>query len=62
MVVLAFGFVNGLAIAPAGNMWLALILVGIFCTALAYVEASLISAMPRSGGDYIFQSRILGGS
>jgi amino acid transporter len=42
-------------------MWLSLILVGIFCTALAYVEAALISSMPRSGGDYIFQSRILSG-
>ena len=48
VIVVAFGFVNGLGIAPGGNMWLALILSGVFCTALAYVEASLISSMPRS--------------
>lgn len=61
-IVLGFGFVNGLGIAPGGNMWLALILSGIFCTGLAYVEASLISSMPRSGGDYVFQSRIVSGA
>ncbi len=60
-IVLGFGFVNGLGIAPGGNMWLAIAAMGVFCTALAYVEASMISSMPRSGGDYVFQSRILGG-
>jgi APA family basic amino acid/polyamine antiporter len=61
-VVLAFSFLNGLAIAPAGDMILALLITGIFCTFLAFNEAGLIATMPRSGGDYIFQSRILGGS
>jgi amino acid transporter len=60
-IVLGFGFVNGLGIAPGGNMWLALVISLVFCTGLAYVEAALISSMPRSGGDYVFQSRIVSG-
>ena len=35
---------------------------GAICCVLGFVEACLISCMPRSGGDYIFQSRILGGA
>jgi amino acid transporter len=33
----------------------------VFCTFEAVVYAMFVSAMPRSGGDYVFQSRILGG-
>lgn len=46
---------------PGGSLWLGILI----CTALqAFVSitiAFLASALPRSGGDYIFQSRILGG-
>lgn len=62
VIVFGFSLVNSFGIAPAGNMWLALLISGFFCTAgIAYFEAALISSMPRSGGDYIYQSRILGG-
>ena len=33
-----------------------------FCTVEAVVYAFFTTAMPRSGGDYVFQSRILGGA
>jgi basic amino acid/polyamine antiporter, APA family len=37
----------------------AAIITGLFCVVLAVIFASLTSAMPRSGGDYVFTSRIL---
>lgn len=46
---------------PGASMWLALVLAGIFCTFEAIVYAFFTTAMPRSGGDYVFQSRVLGG-
>lgn len=46
---------------PGCSLWLGILL----CTAaqvfVSITVAMLASAMPRSGGDYIFQSRILGG-
>ncbi|MDO8485767.1 MAG: amino acid permease [Candidatus Limnocylindrales bacterium] len=35
------------------------IIVGLFCILLALIFASLTSVMPRSGGDYVFTSRIV---
>ncbi|HEY2318240.1 MAG TPA: APC family permease [Solirubrobacteraceae bacterium] len=35
------------------------IIAGLFCILLALIFASLTSVMPRSGGDYVFTSRIL---
>jgi len=37
----------------------AAIVAGIFCAILAMIFASLTSVMPRSGGDYVFTSRIV---
>jgi amino acid transporter len=37
----------------------AAIVAGIFCATLALIFASLTSVMPRSGGDYVFTSRIV---
>jgi len=37
----------------------AAIIAGLFCILLALIFASLTSVMPRSGGDYVFTSRIL---
>jgi amino acid transporter len=37
----------------------AAIFAGLFCIVLAMIFASLTSVMPRSGGDYVFTSRIL---
>jgi amino acid transporter len=38
--------------------WMA-VLTGIFCFFLGMIFASLATAMPRSGGDYVFTSRII---
>jgi basic amino acid/polyamine antiporter, APA family len=46
---------------PQASLWLALVIAGIFCTFEAVVYAFFTTAMPRSGGDYVFQSRVLGG-
>jgi APA family basic amino acid/polyamine antiporter len=43
-----------------GNLATAVVIGGIFTLFEAMVYASLISAMPRAGGDYVWQSRILG--
>ena len=43
-----------------GNLATAVVLGGIFTIFEVIVYASLISAMPRAGGDYVWQSRILG--
>ena len=43
-----------------GNLATAVVLGGIFTIFEVIVYASLISVMPRAGGDYVWQSRILG--
>lgn len=56
---LTFGVMT--LIYPHSSLWLPFIIAGVFCTFEAIAYALLAAAMPRSGGDYIFQSRILGG-
>jgi len=43
-----------------GNLGTAVIVGGVFTLFEVVLYASLISAMPRAGGDYVWQSRILG--
>jgi len=43
-----------------GNLITAVVVGGIFTLFEVMLYASLISAMPRAGGDYVWQSRILG--
>jgi basic amino acid/polyamine antiporter, APA family len=47
---------------PQANPWLTMLIAGVLCMPLAYVYSLLVSAIPRSGGDYTFQSRIWGGA
>jgi basic amino acid/polyamine antiporter, APA family len=47
---------------PKGNMVDALLIVGLIATPMFVSYAMLSSSMPRSGGDYVWQSRILHGS
>jgi amino acid transporter len=52
-------FTLGLAVFPGSNIWLStLTCVGVGCSLLV-VYSLLAGAMPRSGGDYVFISRIL---
>ena len=50
-----------LAFVPAGQVLPALLISGVFVTFLVVTYAGLISVMPRAGGDYVWQSRVLGG-
>jgi amino acid transporter len=45
---------------PFSEYGWAAIITGIFCILLALIFTSLTSVMPRSGGDYVFTSRIVG--
>ena len=44
---------------PFSEYGWAAIIAGLFCVLLALIFASLTSVMPRSGGDYVFSSRIV---
>jgi APA family basic amino acid/polyamine antiporter len=46
---------------PKGSLLWAVILSGAYLVFQAITYASLIAAMPRAGGDYVWMSRILGG-
>jgi APA family basic amino acid/polyamine antiporter len=46
---------------PDGQLLGAVLLTGILVTFVVITYAQLVSAMPRAGGDYAWQSRILGG-
>lgn len=46
---------------PLGNIPLAILLIAILCGFQVTVYPMLISAMPRAGGDYVWQSRMLHG-
>jgi APA family basic amino acid/polyamine antiporter len=50
-----------LAFVPSGQVLPALLTSGVFVTFLVITYACLISVMPRAGGDYVWQSRVLGG-
>lgn len=44
---------------PKANMWLGVVITGVVGAAMMAAYAMLSSSMPRSGGDYVFQSRLL---
>jgi basic amino acid/polyamine antiporter, APA family len=46
---------------PDGQVIVAILLFGVLTTFLVITYAMLVSVMPRTGGDYAWQSRILGG-
>lgn len=46
---------------PLRSLMLAIVIAGVFCIIEALVYAFLVSSMPRNGGDYTFQSRLLPG-
>src|SRR5829696_5636408 len=47
---------------PDGSLIYAIILSGLYLVFQAVTYASLIAVMPRAGGDYVWMSRVLGGS
>src|SRR4029450_2775475 len=46
---------------PDGSLLWAVLLAGAYLVVQAITYASLIAAMPRAGGDYVWISRVLGG-
>jgi APA family basic amino acid/polyamine antiporter len=61
----ALGLYYGLSVTsfvPDGQVLTAVLVTGVLVTSLVIVYSSLISTMPRAGGDYLWQSRTLGGS
>jgi basic amino acid/polyamine antiporter, APA family len=50
-----------LAFVPTGQVLPALLISGVFITFLVITYAGMISVMPRAGGDYVWQSRVLSG-
>jgi APA family basic amino acid/polyamine antiporter len=58
-VIFPWVYITTLAFFPDANVWLGIAITGIFTAFLAVVYAGLASAMPRTGGDYVFQSRTL---
>src|SRR5918996_430595 len=46
---------------PEGSMLWAVLLAGFYLVVQGVTYASLIAAMPRAGGDYVWISRVLGG-
>src|SRR5260370_32403272 len=46
---------------PDGQVVAAILLFGLLVTFLVITYAMLVSVMPRTGGDYAWQSRVLGG-
>jgi amino acid transporter len=58
-VMFAIPLLTAVAFFPRGSLAWAIVIAGVFCCAEALVYAFLASSLPRSGGDYYFQSRLL---
>jgi basic amino acid/polyamine antiporter, APA family len=61
LVTLGLYGMSFLYAVPDGQTLGAVLLTGVLVTFLVVTYAMLVSAMPRAGGDYAWQSRILGG-
>ena len=61
LVTLGLYGISFLYAVPDGNLLLGVLFTGVLVTFLVAVYAALVAAMPRTGGDYAWQSRVLGG-
>jgi APA family basic amino acid/polyamine antiporter len=63
LITLGLGFAFSYApLIPDGSLILAIILSGLYLIFQTVTYAALIAVMPRAGGDYVWTSRVLGGS
>ena len=62
LITLGFGYAfTGIAVLPESALIAAVVLSALFIVFEVLVYASLVAVMPRAGGDYVWQTRILGG-
>jgi basic amino acid/polyamine antiporter, APA family len=61
LVTLGFFIFSYAVFIPDGSLFWAVVLSGAYLVLQAVTYASLVAAMPRAGGDYVWISRILGG-
>ena len=61
-VILPWTYVWAPLAFPGVSVWLACIFATLLELPIALAYVWLATAMPRSGGDYVFQSRVLGGA
>ena len=61
LVALGFFIFSFAPYLPEANLLTAIVISGIFIIFEVFVYALLVAVMPRAGGDYVWQSRILGG-
>lgn len=61
LVTLGFFIFSFAPYLPEANLLTAIVISGIFIIFEVFVYALLVAVMPRAGGDYVWQSRILGG-
>ncbi len=61
LVTLGFFIFSYAVFIPDGSLFWAVLLSGAYLILQAVTYASLVAAMPRAGGDYVWISRILGG-
>lgn len=59
---IAYLYAWGYFAFPNGNLALSILLIAVWATPMFIAYSMLASSMPRSGGDYVWQSRILHGS
>src|SRR5881396_1794725 len=62
LVTLGLYGMSFLYVIPDGQVLGGVLLTGVLVTFLVLTYAQLVSVMPRAGGDYAWQSRILGGA
>jgi len=62
LVTLGFFALSYAPFIPDGSLILAIILAGLYLIFQTVTYAALIAVMPRAGGDYVWTSRVLGGS
>jgi amino acid transporter len=61
LVTLGFYIFSFAPFIPEGNLLTAILISGVFIIFQVFVYALMVAVMPRAGGDYVWQSRILGG-
>lgn len=59
---IAYLYLGGYFAFPNGDLALSILVIAVWATPMFIAYSMLASSMPRSGGDYVWQSRILHGS